>query len=65
MYLLLLGIISVRGLAMPLANVSTTRLVLDAQTLDTRTTHALGNISNFRISRAKARRAYRQNKRDS
>ena len=65
MYLLLLYIISVRGLGMPLANVSTSRRVLDAQRLDTRTTHALGNISNFRISRAKARRACHYNKRVS
>ena len=37
MYLILLGVISVRGLAMSLADVSRARLVLDAQRLDTRT----------------------------
>ena len=37
MYRIQLGVVSVRGLAMSLANVSIATLVLDAQRLDTRT----------------------------
>ena len=51
MYLILLGVISVRGLAMSLAKVSTARLVLDAQRLDTRTTHALRNINILTVEK--------------
>ena len=41
----IIGVISIRGLAMSLADVSTARLVLDAQRLDTRTTHAPMDIN--------------------
>ena len=36
---------------MSLANVSTARLVLDAQRLDTRTTHALRNINVLTVEK--------------
>ena len=41
MYQILSGVISVRGVAMSLADVSTTGLVLDAQRLDTRNINVL------------------------
>ena len=51
MYLILLGVISVRGLAMSLADVSTARLVLDAQRLDTKTTHAPRDINVLTVKK--------------
>ena len=54
MYRIQLGAISVRSLAMSLANVSTTRLVLNAQRLDTRATHALRNINVLTVEKKHA-----------
>ena len=52
MYRIHLGNVSVRGLAMSLANVSTTRLVLGAPRLDTRTIHALRNINVLTVEKS-------------
>ena len=52
MYPILLGVISVRGLAMSLADVSTARLVLDAQRLDTKTTHAPRDINVLTVEKS-------------
>ena len=51
MYLIQLGVISVRGVAMSLADVSTARLVLDAQRLDTKTTHAPRDINVLTVEK--------------
>ena len=51
MYRIQLGAISVRVLAMSLSNVSTTRLVLDAQRLDTRMIHVLKNTNVLTVEK--------------
>ena len=51
MYQILSGVISVSGLVMSLADVSTAILVLDAQRLDRRTTHVPRNINVLTVEK--------------
>ena len=51
MYLILLGVKSIRSLAMSRPSVSAARLVVDAQRLNTRTAHALRNINVLTVEK--------------